>query len=67
MSAELKSPESLLHEAREMLQQEWVHLQVVGRALTPEEQRRSVALGRAIPLLDEALGILGVKSLPAAD
>ena len=67
MSAELKSPESLLREAREMLQQEWVHLQVVGRALTPEEQRRSETLSRAIPLLDEALGILEEKSLPATD
>ena len=67
MNAELKSAESLLGEAREMLQQEWVHLQVVGRALTPEEQRRSDTLGRAIPLLDEALGILDEKSLPVAD
>ena len=67
MSAELKSPESLLHEVREMLQQEWVHLQIVGRALTPEEQRRSDTLGRAIPLLDEVLTILDQESLLAAD
>ncbi len=65
MNGELKSPESLLREAREMLQQEWVHLQVVGRALTPEEQRRSDTLGRAIPLLDEALGIMEEKSMSA--
>jgi hypothetical protein len=49
MNAELKSPESRLREARERLQQEWAHLQVAGRALTPEEQRRSDMLGRAIP------------------
>ena len=61
MSAELKTPANVLREVREMLQQEWVHLQVVGRALTPEEQRRSDTLGRAIPLLDEALGILEEK------
>ena len=62
MSAVLKSPESLLREAREMLQQEWVHLQVVGRTLTPKKQRRSDMLGRAIPLLDEALAALEEKS-----
>jgi hypothetical protein len=67
MNAELKSPESLLGEAREMLQQEWVHLQVVGRALTPEEQRQSHTLGQAIPLLDEVLRILEDESLPAPD
>jgi hypothetical protein len=67
MNAEPNSAESLLHEAREMLQQEWVHLQVVGRALTPEEQRRSDTLGQAIPLLDETLTILDQGSLPAAD
>ena len=67
MSAELKSPESLLHEAREMLQQEWVHLQVVGRTLTPEEQRRSETLSRAVPLLDEALAILEEENVPAVD
>jgi hypothetical protein len=61
MMPELKSPESLLHEAREMLQQERVHLQVVGRDLTPKEQHRSDMLGRALPLLDEALGILEPK------
>jgi hypothetical protein len=31
MNAELKSPESLLREARERLRQEWTHLQTVGR------------------------------------
>jgi hypothetical protein len=35
-----------------------------GRALTPDEQRRSDKLGRAIPLLDEALAILEVKDQP---
>ena len=49
MNAELLSPESLLSEAHEMLLQEWVQLQVVGRALTPEEQRRSDTLGRGDP------------------
>ena len=67
MNAELKSAESLLGEAREMLQQEWVHLQVVGRALTPEEQRRSETLSRAVPLLDEALAILEEENVPAVD
>jgi len=67
MSAELKSPESLLRETRAMLQQEWVHLQVVGRALTPEEQRRSETLSRAVPLLDEALAILEEENVPAVD
>jgi hypothetical protein len=61
MNAELKSPESLLQEAREMLQQEWNHLQVVGRALTPEELHRSDVLGKAIPILDHALAILEEK------
>ena len=67
MSADFKTPENVLHEAREMLQQEWVHLQVVGRALTPEEQHRSDTLGRAVPLLDEALGILEEKGLSVID
>jgi hypothetical protein len=67
MSAQLKSPESLLREARERLQQEWVHLQVVGHALTPEELHRSDVLGKAIPILDQALAILEEKNLPAAD
>lgn len=58
MSPKRKSPEWILREVREAFQQEWVHLQIVGRALTPDELRRSDALGRAIPLLDQALATL---------
>jgi hypothetical protein len=67
MNAELKSPESLLREAREMLRQEWTHLQIVGRALTPGELRRAENLSQAILLLDDVLGILGQESLPVVD
>ncbi len=62
MSNELTSPESLLSEAREMLRQEWVGLQVVGRALTPDEERRSDRLGRTVSLLDQALTVLAEES-----
>ena len=64
MNTEPKSPGSILREVRETLQQEWAHLQIAGRALTPDELRWSEALGRAIPLLDEALAILEGKDLP---
>lgn len=59
MTNEMISPEAKLRDAREALEQERVHLQVVGRELTPEERIRADALGRAVPLLDEALTILG--------
>jgi hypothetical protein len=58
MKTEPESPEVILRDLRETLQHEWVHLQIVGRALSPEEMRRSETLGQAIPLLDEALAIL---------
>lgn len=58
MKTELGSPERTLREVRDALQQECLHLQIVGRALTPEELRRSEALGQAIPLLDGALAAL---------
>lgn len=58
MSNELKSPENSLRKAREALYQEWTHLQVVGHALSPDEQRRSLVLGRVILLLDQALAAL---------
>ena len=53
------STEEKLKQSRDELHQEWVHLQFVGRALTPEEQQRAQALGQAVPLLDQALEVLG--------
>lgn len=48
-----------LKEAREELRQEWITLQKLGRALTPDEQARSEALDRVIGLINEALKALG--------
>jgi len=63
MTNEMISPETKLKEAREALEQERIHLQVIGRALTPEERIRADALGQAVPLLDEALTVLGTTGL----
>jgi hypothetical protein len=51
-----------LRQVREELHQEWVHLQIVGRALTPEEMQRSAALGQAVELIDQALAVLEAES-----
>ena len=56
-----KTPEYQLKAVRETLHQEWVNLQKMGRALTPEEDARSMALARAVELLDEALEVLSQK------
>lgn len=61
MSDEPITTEEKFRQAREELHQEWVHLQIVGRALTPEEQRRSDALSRAVQLIDEALAALSCE------
>jgi hypothetical protein len=58
MTEEIVNPEEGLRCIREQLQQQWNQFQIVGRGLTPEEQRRSQALSRAIQLIDEALGVL---------
>jgi len=63
MTNETIAPEDRLRQAREELYQEWVHLQIVGRALTPEEQLRAESLSQAIQLLDEVLEILEGEGL----
>ena len=52
------TPESKLMEVREALAQVRVQLQILGRALTPAEEARVLALGRAVELIDEALEVL---------
>lgn len=47
-----------LQEARDALNDELAPLMVVGRGLSPEEERRLAALQRAIELVDEAIGLL---------
>lgn len=49
----------LLKRVRDNLQQESAHIQIQGRALTDEEKRRVEKIGRAIPLIDQALNELG--------
>ncbi len=55
------TPEEKLSEAREVLHQEWVTLQILGRALTEEENARLQILSEAVSLIDEALAILQVE------
>jgi hypothetical protein len=59
MEQKTESSEEKLREVREEFHQEWVHLQVVGRGLTPDEQSRNQILGKVLRLLDEALNALG--------
>lgn len=40
------------------LNQEWIHLQILGRALTPEELKRSATLARVLEHLRVALALL---------
>lgn len=42
----------------EQLDQEWVHLQIIGRQLTPEEQQRSKTLAQTLEHLRIALALL---------
>ena len=42
----------------EQLNQEWVHLQIVGRQLTPEEEQRSTTLAQTLEHLRIALALL---------
>ena len=51
-----------LRKVREALHQEWAHLQIVGRTLTPEEMQRSDALGKAVELIDQAWAVLEAGS-----
>jgi hypothetical protein len=51
-------PETILRQLRAALQREWAHLQIVVRALMPNELRRSEVISWTIPLLDEVLAIL---------
>ena len=55
----MTSTEEMLIEARKGLHQEWVGLQILGRALTEQEKQRSDALGQAVELTDKALAVLG--------
>lgn len=59
MKQNTTSSEEKLRQVREEFHQEWVHLQVVGRELTTDEQRRSQTLGKVLRFLDEALNALG--------
>ena len=59
MKQNTTSSEEKLRQVREEFHQEWVHLQVVGRELTADEQRRSQTLGKVLRFLDEALNALG--------
>ena len=52
MNGELQSPLGQIRQARESLYDEWVRLQIVGRALMSEERQRNETLGRAIDILD---------------
>lgn len=62
------SPEDSLSRLIEELNQEWTHLQTLGRALTAEEQGRSEALSRVLELLRSTLVVLahGVPAEPPA-
>ena len=42
----------------EQLDQEWVHLQIIGRQLTSEEQQRSKTLAQTLEHLRIALALL---------
>jgi hypothetical protein len=57
------SAEDRLKAIREELHQRWVHLQIVGRALTPEEQVEAAALNRAVEHIDQAIQALEQKTL----
>ena len=57
----MTSKEQQLREIREEFNQEYIHLQIVGRELTQEERRRSEVLSKVVKLLDEALEVLGQK------
>ena len=62
MTESIASADEKLRQVREELHQEWVHLQTVGHALTPEEMQRSDALGKAVELIDQALAVLEAES-----
>jgi hypothetical protein len=57
------TPENHLETAADQLRQEQVH-QVVGRALTNEEQNRIKAIEAALPLVQDALKILSAARSP---
>jgi hypothetical protein len=52
----------------EILHQQWVQLQIMGRALTPEEQARSQELRKLIDFIGNLVGFLGgsCPDIPAA-
>ena len=58
MSDEGITAEEKLKGVREQLHQEWIHFQIVGRELLPEEKLRATALNQAVRLIDEALKVL---------
>ena len=61
MNANAPTVENLLTEAQQLVQNEYNHLQIVGRALTDEELRRSDTLSSCLEHIQKALDALSEK------
>jgi len=64
MVDEIITAKDKLKQIREELYQGWTHLQVIGRALTPEEELKSKAFNKAVQLIDKALNVLDYDKKP---
>ena len=60
---EPKNVNETLKSIIDTLNGEWTQMQIMGRALSPDEIKRSERISNALPLLRDALGILTAEGV----